>query len=114
MGKREGLQETEDLEKIRDLGKTGDPEKRGGGLESTERVILIRRVKPVLNSQPHNFEISTLFPSPFRWGRVRVGVDKGKTLWSPLPFIPSHGGEGMFWGYLKRQKKILTVKHVRI
>jgi hypothetical protein len=28
---------------------------------------------------------------------VRVGVDKIETLWSPLPFIPSHGGEGRFW-----------------
>ncbi len=45
MGKREGLQETEDLEKIRDLGKTGDPEKRGGGLESKERVILMVKNK---------------------------------------------------------------------
>ena len=45
MGKREGLQETEDLEKIRDLGKTGDPEKRGGELESKERVILMVKNK---------------------------------------------------------------------
>ena len=32
MEKREDLQETEGQEEIRDLGKTGDPGKRGGGL----------------------------------------------------------------------------------
>jgi len=32
VGKREDLQETEGLEEIRDPGKTGDLEKRGGGL----------------------------------------------------------------------------------
>jgi hypothetical protein len=32
VGKRGDLQKTEGLEKIRDLGKTGDPEKIGGGL----------------------------------------------------------------------------------
>ena len=25
-----------------------------------------------------------------------VGVNKMKTFWSPLPFIPSHQGEGKF------------------
>jgi len=35
-------------------------------------------------------------PLPLRWGRARVGVDKMKTLWCPLPFIPSHQGEGRF------------------
>jgi hypothetical protein len=29
---------------------------------------------------------------------VRVGVDKIKSIWSPLPFIPSHQGEGRFLG----------------
>ncbi|OGP78632.1 MAG: hypothetical protein A2V86_12270 [Deltaproteobacteria bacterium RBG_16_49_23] len=28
-------------------------------------------------------------PLPLRRGRVRVGVDKIETIWSPLPFIPS-------------------------
>jgi len=27
-----------------------------------------------------------------------VGVDKIETMWSPLPFIPSRGGEGRFIG----------------
>jgi len=27
---------------------------------------------------------------------VRVGVDKIETLWFPLSFIPSRGGEGRF------------------
>ena len=27
-------------------------------------------------------------------GEVRVGVNEIKTVWSPLPFIPSHRGEG--------------------
>ena len=45
MGKRGDLRKTEDLEEIRDLGKTGDPAKRGGGLESAERVILINKNK---------------------------------------------------------------------
>jgi hypothetical protein len=35
-------------------------------------------------------------PLPLRWGRVRVGVDKTEIVWSPLPFIPSHRGEGRF------------------
>jgi hypothetical protein len=33
---------------------------------------------------------------PLRWGRARVGVDEMMTLGPPLPFIPSHGGEGRF------------------
>ena len=34
------------------------------------------------------FEISPTIPSPFRWGRARVGVDKGVLvlIGSPLPF----------------------------
>jgi len=28
---------------------------------------------------------------------ARRGVDKIETVWSPLPFIPSHRGEGRFW-----------------
>jgi hypothetical protein len=41
---------------------------------------------------PKILEISSTYSLPLRWGRVRVGVDKID--WLPLPFIPSHGGEG--------------------
>jgi hypothetical protein len=48
--------------------------------------------KELIKTYPKIFEISPIFPLPLRWGRVRVGVDE--TDWFPLPFIPSHGGEG--------------------
>jgi hypothetical protein len=42
---------------------------------------------------------------PLRGGRarVRVRVDKIETVWSPLPFIPSHRGEGRFLGELSEK-----------
>ena len=41
------------------------------------------------------FEISLNILLPLRLGRSKVGVDKSN--WFPLPFIPSHAGEGSFY-----------------
>jgi hypothetical protein len=38
-------------------------------------------------------------PLPLRRGRERVGVAKIETIWFPLPFIPSHIGEGRSFVY---------------
>ena len=43
--KRGDLGKTEDMEEIRDLGRTGEVEKREERLESTERVILMNNNK---------------------------------------------------------------------
>jgi hypothetical protein len=49
------------------------------------------------------FEISPPIPLPLlRWGRVRVGVDRIKTFWSPLSSLPSHQGRGDYWGDQKK------------
>jgi hypothetical protein len=33
---------------------------------------------------------------PLRWGRIEVGVDKIKNLWSPFPLSPPTAGRGVF------------------
>jgi len=32
-----------------------------------------------------------------------VGVDKTETVWSLLPFVPSHRGEGRFFGDVSKK-----------
>ncbi len=47
--------------------------------------------------QPDIFEISPIVPSPFRWGRVRVGVDKKYLvrIGPPSPSSPPTAGRGV-------------------
>ena len=51
--------------------------------------------RQILTKNIWNFSNNIL---PLRWGRIEVGVDKIETIWSPLPFIPSHRREGRFLG----------------
>jgi len=67
---------------------------------------MIYPVSPLASGSP------AYIPSPFRWGRVGVGVDKTNLI--PLPFLPSHERGGEIFGGMYLKEKVVVLNFLKV